>query len=946
MPARDSSAGRRRRGRPPRRRATGRSTSVEDVSPDRTDEAEEQNASESEPEEQLPRMRLRRRGRPPKRGITSSDAESSQTAANNDRKRRREAKKEPTPEEEENEEEEEEEEEQPEEESDDNSDIDEAGETKVDKQGRLLGGRQYKVATFSLPMRGDQVLMFAMDPARQLNFRDSYLFFHKNPILERIRLTEEERNWLVDQKLLVHWFRNRDVAVVSARSCFKCFGSRIIKRGKRVRDDYFEAHAREMGYTEELEDPDEESETEGTAGASGTGTSEKGDRGAATGSGKDKDNKTGRRTLISRTLRPSAFDATTPVNNSTWMHHAALAVGGFNAQLHERRAEKSVFYDIHTNVHQIPSATQPTRVQFECVDNKKDEFSVEEMQFEKTPASAYRGVGRELLDGTYDIEAALRAVPDLAKKSAKVLLSVKPSYASSSTTTKKNANLDEEDDAQYPIALMEGQYQSAFPVHLTRFSQNNPKIAPPSALAATAQSLFAQQHYFNQMYHVMNQNISTMGEQVPPQMQQQHPSPPQMSRPPYSHAVPQNVSPGQISLPPGYSQQHHPQPQSQPQSQPPPQQHQHYICGYQSSKGQICRRAVMFPGEKCQYHAHYYAASRQPHGPHQGQPLMTTIPPQQPQPQQQQQQQPHPQRVQLQQPQPPPPAPTLAENKCAECHYLSAPSELLTKDNACDAFSMIKCSKCTRKHHPVCAHLKTPRQLAAVESYPWACPECKVCCVCKSAGDESTLMICDDCDRGWHTGCCNPKVEKVPEGAWLCPLCADCHGCDEQGDKTEYFHALAPPPTDKIKYPVYLATYCGKCYDNFKNDRFCPCCLKTFSEEDENDDEENEMVACDSCDHWIHTGCDETLTPEKYQSLCEDEEAKYTCPLCADSIKPIHQTNAATLALKGQSQPSGYCVGIVGGKIKARGVVRYKDHKVAVPEIKGTGIAEMPSNKE
>ncbi|KAG2222126.1 hypothetical protein INT45_007562, partial [Circinella minor] len=303
---------------------------------------------------------------------------------------------------------------------------------------------------------------------------------------------------------------------------------------------------------------------------------------------------------------------------------------------------------------------------------------------------------------------------------------------------------------------------------------------------------------------------------------------------------------------------------------------------------------------------------------------------------------------------------SLAENKCAECHYLSAPSELLTKDNACDAFSMIKCSKCTRKYHPVCAHLKTPRQLAAVESYPWACPECKVCCVCKSAGDESTLMICDDCDRGWHTGCCNPKVEKVPEvlfyhylliigiiillGSWLCPLCADCHGCDEQGDKTEYFHALAPPPTDKIKYPVYLATYCGKCYDNFKNDRFCPCCLKTFSEEDENDDEENEMVACDSCDHWIHTGCDETLTPEKYQSLCDDEEAKYTCPLCADNIKPIHQTNNATLALKGQAQPSGYCVGIVGGKIKARGVVRYKDHKVAVPEIKGTGIAEMPSS--
>ena len=60
----------------------------------------------------------------------------------------------------------------------------------------------------------------------------------------------------------------------------------------------------------------------------------------------------------------------------------------------------------------------------------------------------------------------------------------------------------------------------------------------------------------------------------------------------------------------------------------------------------------MFPGEKCQYHAHYYA--RQPPGPHQGQPLMTTIPPQAPPPQQQQQPQ-QPQRIQLQQQQQLPP---------------------------------------------------------------------------------------------------------------------------------------------------------------------------------------------------------------------------------------------------------------------------------------------------
>lgn len=163
---------------------------------------------------------------------------------------------------------------------------------------------------------------------------------------------------------------------------------------------------------------------------------------------------------------------------------------------------------------------------------------------------------------------------------------------------------------------------------------------------------------------------------------------------------------------------------------------------------------------------------------------------------------------------------------------------------------------------------------------------------------------------------CNPKVENVPEGSWLCPLCANCHSCDEHGmeEESQYTHATAPK-SDRYKYPVYLATYCPKCNGNFEDDRFCTVCLKTYSEEEENDDEDNEMVACDTCDHWVHTRCDEQLTPEKYQILCDDEEAKYKCPMCEDRFKRLVDTSTADLALKGLSAPSGFAVGLLGGKV-------------------------------
>jgi site-specific DNA-cytosine methylase len=45
------------------------------------------------------------------------------------------------------------------------------------------------------------------------------------------------------------------------------------------------------------------------------------------------------------------------------------------------------------------------------------------------------------------------------------------------------------------------------------------------------------------------------------------------------------------------------------------------------------------------------------------------------------------------------------------------------------------------------------------------------CEVCKDHRHWETMLLCDNCDHGWHTYCLDPPLEDVPEGAWLCPEC-------------------------------------------------------------------------------------------------------------------------------------------------------------------------------
>jgi chromatin structure-remodeling complex protein RSC7 len=133
------------------------------------------------------------------------------------------------------------------------------GETKVDENGNLQGGREYRVRVFTLLGRGDRLYMLSTEPARCVGYRDSYLFFSKNPRLYKITISDEEKRDLIDRDLIPHSYKGRAIGVCTARSVFREYGARILVGGKRIIDDYAVAAARARGDVEgELADPHDE----------------------------------------------------------------------------------------------------------------------------------------------------------------------------------------------------------------------------------------------------------------------------------------------------------------------------------------------------------------------------------------------------------------------------------------------------------------------------------------------------------------------------------------------------------------------------------------------------------------------------------------------------------------------------------------------------------------
>ncbi|PWA00279.1 hypothetical protein BB558_003663 [Smittium angustum] len=118
---------------------------------------------------------------------------------------------------------------------------DDEGEKKVDAKGNLSENREYAIPTFKLSTRSDPDKLYVLVTHifKFAGIKDSYHMQRNHPSLIRLELTTEEKENLINEGWIYYSLSWRQAYVVTARSFFREFGSKGIKNGRYIIDDYW-----------------------------------------------------------------------------------------------------------------------------------------------------------------------------------------------------------------------------------------------------------------------------------------------------------------------------------------------------------------------------------------------------------------------------------------------------------------------------------------------------------------------------------------------------------------------------------------------------------------------------------------------------------------------------------------------------------------------------------
>ncbi|CAL1526048.1 unnamed protein product, partial [Lymnaea stagnalis] len=174
------------------------------------------------------------------------------------------------------------------------------------------------------------------------------------------------------------------------------------------------------------------------------------------------------------------------------------------------------------------------------------------------------------------------------------------------------------------------------------------------------------------------------------------------------------------------------------------------------------------------------------------------------------------------------------------------------------------CTSCGHHYHGNC--LCPPVDMKPIVRAGWQCPNCKICQTCRTASDDSKMLVCDKCDKGYHTFCLKPAMTTIPKNGWKCKNCRICTDC---GSRTP---GSGPSSRWHLNYSV-----CDSCYQQRNKGLCCPLCGKAYRHF-----HNKTMLPCMQCKKFVHIECDPTINASSVSKL-KDLPQDYVCTVCRET---------------------------------------------------------------
>ena len=196
-----------------------------------------------------------------------------------------------------------------------------------------------------------------------------------------------------------------------------------------------------------------------------------------------------------------------------------------------------------------------------------------------------------------------------------------------------------------------------------------------------------------------------------------------------------------------------------------------------------------------------------------------------------------------------------------DAHFVSWMEMCYTCGSSGAQDTMLFCIDCGEGYHSFCVN--APIMSMTEDSIlAWRCPNCKIDEITGGAPlDETKLLYCEMCDRGFTLDLLDPPLRSVPPGLWICGNCVDCKDCHNTSETKISLKYWSRNPQ--------RCYHCGGCsgiatVDSLLKDRQCTVCMKYFRKD------EPGLLKCRKCKLHVHLKCEPTtvyLTKDNEVSL-------------------------------------------------------------------------------